>query len=51
MATGVDNVGKGTSAGDMTAVLDVGDVALTTGVDEVGTGISTGDVTCNVRCK
>ncbi len=32
-------------AGDVTAVRDVGQVAVTTGVGEMGTGTSTGNVT------
>ena len=32
-------------AGDVTAVRDVGEVAVTTGVGEIGTGTSTGNVT------
>ena len=32
-------------AGDVTAVTDVGQVAVTTGVGEMGTGTSTGNVT------
>ena len=32
-------------AGDVTAVSDLGDVAVTTGVGELGTGSSTGNVT------
>ena len=35
----------GTSAGDVTAALDVGDVAITTYVGNVGMEISDGDVT------
>ena len=35
----------GRSAGDVTAVSDVGDVALTTCVDNAGMGTSDGDVT------
>ena len=32
-------------AGDVTAVRDVGEVAVTTGVGQMGTGTSTGNVT------
>ena len=41
----VGNMGIGTSIGDMTAISDVADVAVTTGVGEVGTGTSAGEMT------
>ena len=34
-----------TNTGDVTAVSDLGDVAVTTAVGELGTGTSTGNVT------
>ena len=36
-------------AGDVTAVRDVGEVAVTTGVGEMGTGTSTGNVMSGVN--
>ena len=45
MTTSVGEVGMGRSAGDVTAVSDVGDVAITTCVGNAGMGTSDGDTT------
>ena len=45
MTTSVGEVGMGRSAGDVTAVSDVDDVAITTCVGNAGMGTSDGDVT------
>ena len=43
--SGVSEEWTETNTGDVTAVSDLGDVAMTTGVGELGTGTSTGNVT------
>ena len=43
--TNVGEVAMGRSAGDVTAVSDIGDVAITTCVGNAGMGTSDGDVT------
>ena len=43
--SGVSEEWTETNTGDVTAVSDLGDVAVTTGVGELGTGTSTGNVT------
>ena len=43
--SGVNEGRTETNTGDVTAVSDLGDVAVTTGVGELGTGSSTGNVT------
>ena len=43
--SGVSEEWTETNTGDVTAVSDLGDVAVTTGVGEMGTGTSTDNVT------
>ena len=43
--SGVSEEWTETNTGDVTAVSDLGDGAVTTGVGELGTGTSTGNVT------